>query len=73
MNLPLARPELYNLDLDPEESYDVASSYPAVVAEIRARMEALLAGLPEPVGWAWRQTMSTPVVGTPAGALPVAG
>lgn len=72
VNLPLPRPELYNLDNDPEESYDVAAAYPGVVAEIRARMEAMLPGFPDQVGDAWRGTMSIPVLDTPAGSLPVA-
>lgn len=70
VNLPLPRPELYHVEADPEESYDMAASQPAVVNEIRARMEALVAGFPEQVGNAWRATMNLRVEETPAGALP---
>ena len=70
-NLPLPRPELYHLDADPEESYDMAAGQPAVVSEIRARMEALLPTFPEQVMSAWRDTFAVRVEETPAGAPPV--
>jgi arylsulfatase len=69
-NLPLPRPELYNIDADPAEGYDVAAQHPDVVASLRKRIEDLLPGLPESVQSAWRDTMSTVVEDTPAGALP---
>lgn len=70
-NLPLPRPELYNVALDPEESYDVASVNSDAVADIRARMEAMVPGFPSDVVNAWQTTMATPVQNTPPGALPV--
>ena len=70
LNLPL-RPELYDLEADPEESYDIAASNPKVVGDIRARMEASLASFPDQVRSAWFDTMRTPVDDTPSGALPV--
>ncbi len=71
LNLPLSKPELYDLEADPEESYDVSGCNPQVVADIRARMEASLASFPDPVRNAWLDTMRTPVDDTPVGALPV--
>jgi arylsulfatase A len=70
-NFALARPELYNLATDPDESYDVAAENPAVVEEILRRVNALLPGFPEPVQKAWAESQarkSNPSV--PAGAYP---
>ncbi len=57
INFPLAQPELYDLVADPDESYDVAPENPKVVAEIRARIERLMAGFPEPVRNAYTETL----------------
>lgn len=70
-NLPLPSPELYDLMEDPEESYDVAAANPQIVADIRARVQAQLAGFPDGVRNIWANTMSTAVENTPSGALPV--
>ena len=73
MNLPLRRPELYDLENDPEESYDAALDNPAVVAKIRTRINEMLQTFPDQVRSVWRDTMTTPVMDTPADALPVMG
>jgi arylsulfatase A len=70
-NLPLASPELYNLELDPEESFDMAADNPDVVADIMARVQKLLPTFPQAVQDTWKSTMSQQVYATPAGALPV--
>jgi arylsulfatase A-like enzyme len=70
-NLPLPNPELYDLEADPEESYDAAGDNPQIVAAIRSRMEELLPTFPGPVMNAWAYTMNCKVQGGPAGALPV--
>jgi len=70
INLPLYNPELYDLENDPEESYDLAADNPQIVADIRARMEALLPTFPDQVRAAWRDTLSNAVDFNPAGALP---
>ncbi len=65
----LARPELYNLASDPDESYDVAAENPQIVAEILRRIETLLPSFPAEVQKAWAEQQarkSTPNV--PAGA-----
>ena len=71
MNLPLPRPELYDLESDPGESSDVAEDNPEIVARIQTRMEEMLLTFPENVIAAWRDTMRTPVEATESGALPV--
>lgn len=71
LNYTLARPELYNLASDPDESYDVAAQNPQVVAEIIRRINALLPGFPEDVQKAWAEAQarrSNPSV--PAGGYP---
>ncbi len=71
-NLPLMFPELYNLEHDPDESYDVAADNPQIVAQIQQRIQQLLPTFPSPVMDAWQATMSHKVVPTPEGALPAA-
>lgn len=71
MNLPLVTPELYNLESDPDESYNVAPDNPQVVADIQARVLKMLPSFPPEVLAAWNYTMSQPVYGTAEGALPV--
>ncbi len=70
LNLPLYKPELYDLENDPDESYDTAADNPQVVADIRARIEAILPTFPDQVRTAWRDTLSNAVDLTPSGALP---
>jgi len=69
-NLPLPRPELYNIDEDPSEAYDVATEKPQVVANLKARVDQLLLKLPDQVRSAWRQTLAQPIQDTPVGAMP---
>ncbi|MBL0156559.1 MAG: sulfatase [Bryobacterales bacterium] len=70
INLPLPRPELYNLERDPSESYECGREYPEVVADIQARVVALLPGFPTAVQNAWRDTANAQTSWTPAGASP---
>ena len=72
INLPLAQPELYDIEQDPTEAYDVAAENPAVVAEITTRIERLAAGFPEEVKQAWTQTRARQTALRPTGALPAA-
>jgi arylsulfatase len=69
-NLPLPNPELYNLALDPDESYDLAATHPDIVRELSARAAALLPGFPEPVRKAWTETRERKVRPTSTGAYP---
>jgi hypothetical protein len=61
---------LYQVDEDPGENYDVAPEKPQVVANIRKRVDELLANFPDQVRAAWRDTISQKVDETPVGALP---
>jgi arylsulfatase A len=70
VNLPLRSPELYDLELDPDESYDIAAENPAVVADIGGRIERLVAGFPEPVRQAWSDTLGRATTTTPAAQYP---
>jgi arylsulfatase len=70
VNLPLQQPELYDIEQDPTEAYDAAPQNPAVVAEITARIERLVAGFPEEVKEAWAQTRARQTAPHPTGALP---
>ena len=73
MNLPLPKPELYDLEKDPQESYDCAASHPDVVADIRARILRLLPTFPDSVQGAWQDTMGRKVQDVPDDGLPVSG
>ena len=70
VNLPLKSPELYDLSLDPEESYDIADKHPEVVADIRRRIERLIDGFPEEVRKDYYETLKKPVATSPAGTYP---
>jgi arylsulfatase len=70
VNLPLKNPELYDIERDPDESYDAAAGNPQVVAEIQSRVERLLESFPAEVRQAWAKTRAEAVAATPAGALP---
>ncbi len=71
VNLPLPRPELYHLNFDPSERYDLAADEPEIVSGMLARVEALLPSFGKDVNGAWNYTMSLKVENTPPGALPV--
>jgi arylsulfatase A len=66
-NLPLPHPELYNLENDPDESFDVAAGNPETVASIQARIQQLLPTFPQEVTMAWKTTMGMRSVGEDGG------
>jgi|SRR5579871_2963905 len=70
VNLPLPTPELYNLELDPDESFDVAASNPQIVAQIQAGIQRLLPSFPPQVMSTWNSVMSLQS-SAPDGGLPV--
>lgn len=70
VNLPLPQPELYNLEADPDESYDVGPENPDVVKQIQDRADRLIAGLPEPVRQARASVLEQRVANTATGASP---
>jgi arylsulfatase len=71
MNLPLPKPELYDLENDPGESYDCADENPDIVSYIRERMLERLATFPQSIQRAYAETQSRKVAFTPPGAIPM--
>jgi arylsulfatase A len=70
INLPLRPPELYEIESDPMESYDVATENPSVVKEIQSRVDRLRATFPEEVQKAWMETQARETAVSPTGSLP---
>ena len=67
----LPRPELYNLERDPTESYDAAIDHPDVVGEIQQGIEAMIPGFPPNVVKAYADLKANPGSPmTPPGAAP---
>jgi arylsulfatase A len=69
-NYALKNPELYDMDLDDDESYDVAPAHPDVVAKISKRVTELLAEFPANVQQAWTDTAKRVNVEDRIGARP---
>jgi arylsulfatase A len=59
-HLLLPQPELYNLELDPAESYDAAVDHPEKVKEIQRDIEALIPTFPENVQKAYAEMKAHP-------------
>jgi arylsulfatase len=70
LNLPLNPPELYDIENDGDESYDIAPENPKIVAEIMGRVERLLPGFPDEVKQAWEATRAKKTQRRPAGTVP---
>lgn len=70
VNFPLPAPELYDIEADVDESYDVAPGNAAIVQEMLARLDRMVAGFPEEVRKAWAATRARQIAPTPVGALP---
>jgi arylsulfatase A len=67
----LARPELYNLAVDPDESYDTAEEHPDIVTRLRSQIEEMLKTFPEPVQTAYAEAQARKVnPNMPAAAYP---
>jgi arylsulfatase len=69
-NLLLPKPELYDLERDPDESYDVADLHPEIVSQMMAKIEAQMKTFPNAILQDWEVTKQTRVSPTAAGALP---
>ena len=69
-NYWLANPELYNLDRDPLEAYDVAKRNPEVVAQLLAELDREMLTFPQDVQarYATLKTLKASVVTPPAAA-----
>jgi arylsulfatase len=70
VNLPLPVPELYDLENDQDESYDVAPENPKIVAEILSRVERMVESFPEEVRKAYRETREKQVEDSAIGQVP---
>jgi len=70
-NYLLPKPELYNLETDPAESYEVAKKYPEIVRQLLAQLEEEIPTFPPEVQQAYAalQKKVASVV-TPPGAAP---
>ncbi len=71
MNLRLLNPELYNLDDDPSEGYDLSDEHPEIVARIQAQVREQLRSMPSAVLRAWDDTQRRPVQPNGSGEWPV--
>jgi len=69
-NLLLPRPELYDLDTDPDESYDVSEPNPEIIRQMMEKIEAAMKTFPTGIQHDWEVTKERKVSPTPAGALP---
>jgi arylsulfatase len=69
-NLPLNVPELYDLENDPDESYDLYPDRREVAAEIQARIERLIAAFPEPIRQDYSTTKNVATRRSTPGAFP---
>ncbi len=67
----LPKPELYNLEADPLEAYDVAKKYPEIVQRLQAQLEQEITTFPPQVQEAYsslRKNIAS--ITTPPGAAP---
>jgi arylsulfatase A len=69
-NLLLPKPELYDLEKDPDESFDVADLHPEIVSQMLAKIETQMKTFPEAILHDWEETKLRKVSPTAAGALP---
>lgn len=67
----LARPELYNLETDPTECYDVAAEHPEIAKQIMNDVDSQLATMPDNVKKSFESAQGNVAgVSTPPGAAP---
>ena len=70
-NYILPKPELYNLETDPDESYDVAPEHPQIVAKIQGEIAGMIKTFPDEVQKAYAESQERKVHPmTPVGAWP---
>lgn len=58
LNYTLAKPELYDVESDPEEGYDCADAHPDIVKELQDDIQKALLSFPADVHSAWSQTQA---------------
>jgi len=67
----LAKPELYNLEADPSEAYDVAKKHPEIVRQLQAQLAQEIPTFPTEVQQAYANLQNNVAsVVTPPGAAP---
>ena len=71
MNLPLDPMELYDIEKDPDESYECSAEHPEVVTEIMARVQTQMRTFPMEVQNSWNDTRCRRSVNASAGARPI--
>lgn len=64
-NLPLNRSELFDMTVDPGESFDVADRHPDVVKDLRTRIAAALKTFPDEIQRANAGLMTEPMAAVP--------
>jgi hypothetical protein len=70
-NYILPQPELYNLDTDSDESYNVAPTHPEVVKNLESLIADMIPTFPQPVQDAYAESKARKVYpATPIGAWP---
>jgi len=69
-NLLLPKPELYDLEKDPDESFDVADMHPEIVSQMLEKIETGMKTFPDAILRDWEETKLRKVSPTAAGALP---
>jgi hypothetical protein len=70
INLPLKKPELYNIESDPEESYECGDAHPAVVKDIQDQIQTALLSFPAQVQTEWAATKARQAQPFSTGAMP---
>ena len=70
-NYPLSAPELYDIENDVDESYDMAPERPEVVRDLQARIDRLIATFPEQIRKAYAGTRARQVKPNAAGQYAV--
>jgi arylsulfatase len=70
VNLPLAKPELYNIESDAEESYECSDAHPEIVKDIQGRIQRALPTFPAQVQAAWAATRARQTQPFSVGAMP---
>jgi arylsulfatase len=70
INLPVSPVELYDVENDLEESYDMAPAEPKIVAEIQSRIERLMKTFPSDIRDDYEKTKAKATIPYTPGALP---
>jgi len=70
VNLPLVNPELFNIESDPEESYECSAAHPDIVKDIQHRIQTALLSFPAQVQTEWANTRARQTQPSAPGAMP---